>query len=291
MKKSLSLTVATCVALAGLCRAQAQAPTSTALPKVIWIFREDVKPARGPMHEKVESDFAQFWKKGNVQPYLGMEAMSGNPTEAVFISGYDSFASFEKDFQAFGKATSGALKADYDTLARQEADLVSAVRSQVAFYREDLSYLGDKFMGAMPQSRYMEILTMRVRLGRDEDFAAGAKLYQNAFKKMKLERPYATYQVTLGAPNGTYFIFAPLKSLKEVDDQMAGEKAFMDAMGAENVKQLQKGAGDVFLFTETNFYAFNPRMSNVTKDFASGDPDFWTPKPKPVTRPASETKK
>jgi hypothetical protein len=45
------------------------------------------------------------------------------------------------------------------------------------------------------------------------------------------------------------------------------------------MKNLMKTAGDVFLSLENNVYAFNPNMSNVSKEFAAGDPKFWTPKP------------
>ena len=49
---------------------------------------------------------------------------------------------------------------------------------------------------------------------------------------------------------------------------------------------------------ETNVYAFNPSMSNVSKEFAAGDLKFWTPKPivkraavkKEGAKPAAESK-
>jgi hypothetical protein len=116
-------------------------------------------------------------------------------------------------------------------------------------------------------------------MGRDDDFVEGSKLYLNAFEKLKSERAYVMYQVVMGAPAGTYVMFSPMKSLKELDDEMAGEKAFIEAMGAENMKKLEKGSGDVFLSTRSDLYAFSPEMSNVSKDFGAGDPKYWTPKP------------
>jgi hypothetical protein len=270
--------------------------TQPQLPRVLWIFREDTKPARGAAHEKVEHGLAQHWAKSSVQPFLAVEAVSGTATEVMFLSGYDSLASMEKDYQTFGKASNGA---EYDALERQEADLVNSVRSLVAVLRPDMSYRADHFMGVMPHSRYFSIETFRVRLGRDADFAAGGKLFQNAFEKMKREQPYAMYQVIMGAPEGTYLLFSPMKSLKEVDDEYANEGAFMQAMGEDNMKNLMKATGDVFVTMETNVYAFNPSMSYVSKEFAAADPKYWTPKPvakrapapkKAAAKPATEGK-
>jgi hypothetical protein len=291
MKKSRALSILICLALLGLEQAMPQSPANTPLPRVIWITREDVKPARGKTHEQVEHGFAQFWAKAKCQPFLGLEAISGNATEAMFISGYDSFALFEKDFQAFDKASSGPMKPEYDAFSRQEAELINGVRSTVAIYRQDLSYLGDRLMGGLPKARYMDIMTTRVRPGKDESFAAGMKMYRSAYEKMKLEEPFATYQVILGAPEGTYLIFVPLKSLKDLDDYMAIEPKLMEAMGEENVKNMMKGAGEVFLATESNIYSFNPQISYVSKEFAAVDPEFWAPQPKAGPKPAAGEKK
>jgi hypothetical protein len=258
-----------------------RAQSGLTLPQVLVITREDVKPGKGMAHEQIEKGFARALAKHKVQPYLAMEALSGNAGEAMFISGYASFAEFEKDFQNFGKASNGPSKTEFADLNRQEADLVAGVQAWVAVYRPDLSYRGDHLMAMLPQSRYFQVLNFRVRMGRDDDFVEGSKLYLGTFEKLKSERAYVMYQVVMGAPAGTYLLFTPLKSLKELDDEMAGEKAFMEAMGAENLQRLEKRSGDVFLSTRADLYAFNPEMSNVSKEFAAGDPKYWTPTPKP----------
>jgi hypothetical protein len=281
MKRSVCLLLAVSAVLFGAVCAAAQ--TAPQLPKVLWIYREDVKPARGAAHEKVERGFAQRWAKSNVQPFIAVEAVSGTATEVMFFSGYDSLAAMEKDYQTIGKAASGA---EYDALERQEAELVNSVRSMVAVLRPDLSYRPERLMSVMPQSRYFNIETFRVRLGRDADFAAGGKLFRDAFEKMKREQPYVMYQVIMGAPEGTYLLFSPMKSLKELDDEFANQGAFMQAMGEENMKNLMKSTGDVFVTMESNVYAFNPNMSYVSKEFAAADPKFWTPKPVAKRAPA-----
>jgi hypothetical protein len=281
MKRSICLLLAVCAVLLGAVCATAQ--NQPQLPKVLWIYREDIKPARGSAHARVEQGLAQHWAKNKVQPFLAIEAVSGNATEVMFFSGYDSMAAMEKDYQVFGKGSSGA---EYDALEKQEAELVNSVRSMVAILRPDMSYRADHFMSAVPQSRYFSIETFRVRLGHDADFAEGGKVFGNAYEKMKREQPYAIYQVIMGASEGTYLLISPMKSLKEVDDEFASQGALMQAMGADNAQKMMKGAGDVFLSMERNVYAFNPNMSNVSKEFASADPKFWTPKPMVKRAPA-----
>lgn len=294
MKRSICFLLIVSAALLGAAGAAAQ--TQPEAPKVLWIYREDAKPARGTAHEMVERGFAQHWAKNKVQPFLGLEAVSGNATEVMFLSGYDSFAAMEKDYQAFGKAANGP---EYEALERQEADVVTGVRSMVAALRPDLSYHPERLPAVMPQSRYFNVQTFRVRLGRDGDFAAGMKLFQNAFEKLKREQPYVMYQVMMGAPEGTYMLFTPMKSLKEVDDDFASQGALMQAIGDENMKNLMKSTGDVFLSMETNVYSFNPSISSVSKEFAAADLKFWTPKPmakkapgvkKKGAKPAAEAK-
>jgi hypothetical protein len=269
------------VAFPGIAAAQ----SASALPKVIWISREEVKPAKINVHERIEQGFARQNAKAKVLPYLALEAISGNATEAMFISGYDSFAQFDNDFQAFSNAPNGPARAEYEALNRQEAEVVSGVQSWVAVCRPDLSYRADHFMEALAKSRYFEIETFRVRMGKDDDFANASHLFQKAFEKIKSEQPYVFYQVMMGTPGGAYLLFTPMKSLKQIDDEMANEKAFAEAFGVENLQKLEKSGGDVFTVPiRQDIYAINPQMSNVSKEFAAADPKYWTPKPPPVPR-------
>ncbi len=228
MKTSICLFLTAFAMLLGAATVSAQAQPE--VPRVLWIYREEAKPARGSAHERVERGFAQYWAKNKAQPFLGMEAVSGNATEVMFLSGYDSLAAMEKDYQTFGKAANGP---EYEGLERQEADVVTGVRSLVAVLRPEMSYHPERLMNLLPQSRYFSIETFRVRLGRDAEFAMGGKVFSDAFEKMKRERPYVMYQVMMGAPEGTYLLFSPLKSLKEVDDDFANQGALMQAIGNE----------------------------------------------------------
>jgi hypothetical protein len=299
MKKNWILRFAICLAAIGISQASGQSGSmpqeqtgamessnSPGIPKLIWIYREDVKPARGAQHQKVEQGFSQFWASHQVEPFLALDSMSGNASEAMFISGYNSYASFEKDFQIFAKAQNGPRKAEFEALEHQEADLINGVRSMVARYRPELSYRADSFMDGMPKSRYFQIETMRVRPGKNEEFANAAKMFVDAYQKSSIDQPFVIYEMVSGAPTGTYLVFTEMDSLGHLD--MAGEldQRVTEAMGESNMKNLMSGMGEVFTSIERNLYAFNPKTSLVSEAFAAADPGFWSSPSRMLARTA-----
>ena len=81
----LSLALGTLVFLSPLYQALAQPPTSPSPPKVLRIYREEVKPGKVAAHEKVEVGWPQAFTKANYAVhYLAMTSMAG-PYEAWFI--------------------------------------------------------------------------------------------------------------------------------------------------------------------------------------------------------------
>jgi hypothetical protein len=47
----------------------------------------------------------------------------------------------------------------------------------------------------------------------------------------------------------------------------------------EAAERVQRIARAAYAHTESNLYAISPEKSHVSKEFAAGDPEFWTPKP------------
>ncbi len=280
-----------CLMFLGSCYAMAQVQAGVSLPKILWIYREDIKPARGAVHDRVEQGFAQLWAKAHVQPFLGLEAVSGNASESIFLSGYGSLEDYEKDFQTFSKTAEGPLKAEYEALEKQEAELVNSVRSIIAVYRPDLSYRMDPSLAGLPKARLMQITTIRIRIGKDEPFATGIKTWRSGFEKLNAPRPWAVYQVASGAPEGTYLVLQVMRSLKEIDEDIAMAPKLAETIGADALRDMLKGMSDTFISMENSIYAFNPRISNVPKAFADADPEFWAPKAKTAQKPSAEPKK
>jgi hypothetical protein len=282
MKKSLLFTLAVFVLASTAHQAAGQQPTNTSPPKVLSVFREEVKASKNGAHEKLEAGYVAALRKANWPVYgITLTPVAG-PNDAWFTTGYDSFEAWEKDRQATDK--NAELGREFERLDNLDAEFRTNQRSFVAVLRDDMSYHPNVDLA---QVRYFEIITLRVRPGHDSDFEELAKMIHAAFEKKNSPTDhFAIYQVMAGLPGGTFFVFLPMKSLKEVDANMRPEnqQAFMKALG--DFKKLEKLTGESVLSEEDAIYAINPRMSYVSKEFAAAGGDFW--KPKPMAKPAAK---
>jgi hypothetical protein len=284
VKTSVFLPVAACLFLSAASVAQEQAPPGP--PKVLQIIREDVKPGKDAAHAKVEAGWPRaFASAKSPTHYIAMVAITG-PSEAWFVVGFDSLAAWEKDRQ--NNDNSAALTAELGQLGEKDGELLTGVRTIIAVYREELSYRPTGInIGLM---RYFYVTTFRVRPGHDNDFVEANKIVRAAHEKADVPEHWAVFQVISGMPAGTYLSIQPLKSLAEVDafPQTHG-KAYREATGDDGRKKLSELASAGSLSSETNIFAFSPKMSYVSRETASADPDFW--KPKTVANAAAGAKK
>ncbi len=267
--------------------AQAQDQPYSGPPKVIRIIREEVKVGKGTVHEANETAWARtFADAKSPDNWIGMDSTTGN-NEAWFVSGYDTMSDMEKrTIQALN--TVPALKAIDTKYSSQDGEFVSSTRSVVAVYRDDLSYQGLKTNVGL--FRYLYVTTVRVRPGHESEFIEATKISRAAHEKATVPERWSVFEVTEGMPRGTYLIFEPLKSMADVDafPQTHG-KVYQDAVGDDGRKRLAELNSSATISAETNIFAFNPKMSNPTKEIAAADPDFWTPRH--AKTPVAGTKK
>lgn len=270
MKKTPFVLAALC-GLAVPSAAQAQTGgTIPPPPKVLQIYREIVKPGHGPAHAKTEAGWPAAFEKASWPSHsLAMTSMSG-PNEAWFMSGWDSFAAYEKDMLDIEK--NSALDAEMARLSTVDGEHLSNMFLMFATYREDLSYRAPV---NIPQMRYFQVVTYRVKPGRAADFVAGTKLSLANHEKLNMDEHWAMYQVVSGAPGGTYLQFIPLKSLADIDAgrEMHG-KAYDDAMGDENRKKMADLTNASIESTTSVIFRFSPKMSYPSKEWTMADP-FW----------------
>jgi hypothetical protein len=285
MKKSLRLFSAVAMILGAAVIARAQEMTMGP-PKVLVITREVEKLGKGPAHVKLESTWAAAFRKAKAAPYLAASAITGE-RRVLFMAGYDSLASWEKDFKA--QEANAAFTAENDAIAAKDADLISESRTSVFTFQANLSYQPNEPVATM---RYFVISATEVKPGHGDHFAEIRKIIKAAHEKAGLSDHYAVYHRMAGVSPNLYLIIVPIKSLAELDQfSTIHGKAYQDALGEEGRKKIDEFDMQGLAASEVNVFAFNPKMSNAPEDWVKADPDFWTPKPAAAAKPKVAAKK
>ncbi|HEX9120590.1 MAG TPA: hypothetical protein VF840_08625 [Terriglobales bacterium] len=259
---------------------------SSGPPPVIQMFREEVKPGKGPLHAKTEAAWVAAYRKANLKYYyLGTTAMTG-PSEAWFLSAYASMEDAEKAQMAL--EANKAVQAEIDRVGVADGDLLSGVRSTYLFYNPELSYRPNFNLG---EYKYFMVDTYRIKLGHGEKFAELRKAVNAGHEKANMDEHMLVYGVGLGAPTGTIMVFQPVKSLKEFDDfaKTHGKgSAYYEVVGDAGRKMFADFAREDEQFFVRDFLAFSPGMSFLSEKVIASNPSFWKPKTEMAKAPAAK---
>jgi hypothetical protein len=207
-----------------------------------------------------------------------MTTLAG-PSEAWFLSAYDSYAAFEKVEKAM--EGSAALSAEQDKFSSQESDLLSRTSAIIARYQPAMSYQPKV---SIAQMRYMQIDVVQLKPGHGGDYTEAWRSIVAAHEKAKLNEHWAVYAVQGGMPTGTFLFIYPLKSLEHLDGVQAMHTGneYRDAVGESGRARQNQLTRDGVEMQQTFLFAFQPRMSLLSKEFIDQDSAFWTPKPAAV---------
>jgi hypothetical protein len=243
-------------------------------PPLMMIVREEVKPGHGAGHAATESAWTRALVKGkSTNHYLGMSSMTG-PSEAWFIMGYANYADWEAKQNEYEK--NAALKAEIDKISLQDGDHLSGERTMLGTLRKDLSFGPPVEIGKM---RYMRTRTFRIKQGQNKAFEEGVKVALAAYEKSHYPASFAFYEIAAGTGSPTFVVFRPMKSLADMDATAAAEPAFLEALGEDGRKAMQKVFADTVNNVENQIFAFSPKLSFVGPGTMASDPGFWTVKP------------
>ena len=236
----------------------------------------------GSPHEKAESAFVQAFARAKWPThYLTVASVSGKP-RALFLTGYDSFEAWEKDVKAVEK--NSALAASLDRSAIADGDLLSDADASALVYSEEYSFHAPV---DIPHMRYFEISVFQVRPGHRKEWDEAVKLVMQAYEKIP-DTHWATYELMYGQlPRPTYVVFTPLKSAADIDRAFGQSKQFMAALGEQGMKRLSELEIAAVESSQTNLFAFSPKMSYVPDEWVKADPEFWKPKPMAAAKPAA----
>ena len=284
MRKSLLLLVV--VTLVSAFSVFAQEMERMGPPKGLLIVREEIKPGMMPAHNRHSADFAGIFNQLQTPNHrIALVPVAGNENEVIYITPMDSFAELEVMNKSTDKkmaSANGSMKVKLDALDKEAPAMHNAMRDMWAIYRPELSFNPGV---EIPKMRYFMITTTRVRPGYDAAYVEYVqKVINVARQKAKADNLHiAVFQVTAGAPGGTYMIFRPLKSLSELDDPI-GQRV-RAGMTDDQRKDADKSVREAVMSSETSAYAFAPSMSYMPKEFMAKDSDFWTPKPQMAAKP------
>ena len=268
MRGAVPLILAAGLALMPVCAQEKMKPAP-----VIRIDIESVKEGKAAAHEKLETEWMATLRKSNFPGnYYAMSSLSGTD-QVWWVEPLASFAAQEENDRYTGKEP---LRAAMETLDTRDGEMRTSSRRMWAVYRPDLSYKPENLN--LAKTRFVDLGTYRIRLGKDEEFAAGGKALFNAYAKGDVDMCILGYQVTAGAPSGTFLFFTMMDSLKFLDGEPEREKALQAGMAESAYQQLMKGAGDVFVSMEDNLFAVKPGMSLPAQSVVDADSGFWKPK-------------
>lgn len=281
MKKSLLMLIVLFSACSAAIAQTTPAPHGP--PKVLYLVREDIKPGMMPAHNKHSANFAAIFGRLQTPNYrIALVPVAGSENEVVYLTGADTFAQLEGMLQATDKkmgAATGMTKSDLARLQGEAPQLHAAMRDMFAIYRPELSFNPGV---VLPQMRYFSITTVRLKPGKDAEYAEYIQKVMNvARSKAKVDNVHlALFQVISGTGGGTYLIFRPMKSLGELDDP--ANMRVRAAMSDDMRKDADKSYSDTVMSSDTSTYWLTPEMSYVEKEFAAVDPTFWNAKPEPI---------
>jgi hypothetical protein len=254
-------------------------------PNVLLIQREFLKPGKGGMlHEGTEGAFIrELDAKSAPIHYFAINSITG-PDRALFFSGYVNFAAMEAEHKEVAKIA--GLGAALDRANVADGDLLASTDASIWTLEPEQSNSSD-LVGA----RYMEISQYVVKPGHRKQWEDIVKIIKDTYAKEDPSARWTIFSEAFGAgPGDVYLVVWPLKSLAQVDADFAKDKAFGEALGAENRKKLSELESDSIETEMTNLFSFNPAMSRPPEAWVKAEPDFWKHKPAPVKKPAPAAK-
>jgi hypothetical protein len=239
----------------------------------LTIFREQVKPGHSGDHAATEAGWPiALAKSGSQQTYLALSAMTGAP-EVLFVQPMASYAAAAAEMKR-GDADP-VLTAELARLSKADGEHLSGASTLLLRGRKDLSH------GAYPDmamQRFFDITTFRMKPGHEASFEAAAKAYNALVDRAGTGTGYRVYQVIAGAQDPTFMIFSSVASYADLDQSDAdGGKIW--GLRNEGDKAVFAQFSEDLVFSMTNRYSLDAKMSFVPAEMRAKDPAFWSPAP------------
>jgi len=243
--------------MSGILAAPLIAQTITDPPPILHLIRRAGAATGSPLYP--------YAAGGVAVNALGMTTITA-PAETWIVDTHNSFASIEYVNE---RVHPGGVNASGDRGEYLSGDVLSDSRNIIAIYRPWLSYRPDQAARMLAKTRYFSVTLYQVRPGAAPDFGEALRTRRDVLDTINLDRPDMSNQVVSGAPSGTYLVFAPLTSLKSLDEGFARRSASVEPRGANKALSSAEINRDQLLFR------MQPRISYVSDEFAAESLEFW----------------
>ena len=233
-------------------------------PKVALLVHQQFQAGKRGEREQLEVETCRKFEEFGIPiPWIEMESVTGSPG-ALFFDPANSLEEMDRAGQLLSQMYSG-----HPELGQLQNEIESRIANSkiiIARRREDLGKSGDGI--DLSQAHYWRITVVNVRPGHESDFAEADKLRASGSSQAS----WLVYEVDSGTTLPTYLVIEPLRSLRDAEKKPETKRS--PEKGHRDYEQI---AREAFLSIESNLWAIHPEMSHVSRGFASGDPEFWTP--------------
>jgi hypothetical protein len=269
------------LALAPICEARAEKSPSfaTSPPKLLLLVHQSFQPGKATLRRTLDMAMSRVCNRVAVpNSWIDLEPITGDGQSRASFDPFDSFEELDKAGAEWARIFSQPSE-----IAKLQQDIQALVASEqtvIAVRRDDVGYRANSI--DLSKARILRMLEVRLHPGREDDFIEAFKTLGAAYDKINSDTPWVVYQVNAGMPTPSFLVFVPMKALRQNDDLLARQKSLREAEGEPGVARMQQIAREAYASTESNLYAISPEMSHVSKEFAAGDPEFWTLKTTPT---------
>jgi len=267
---SLALAVFSCPMMAqGNGAGGAQGP-----PKFLNMVHEELKPGRSSAYDELATSIARTYSRENLPVFwLKLDSLTG-PSEMLYLNLFESSEEMGKTMEAL---TAG-LAAHPELVQMQERLLqenTSSENTVLGVRRDDMGFRANTI--DFSKMRILRLSTIFTRPGYDRAFMEAEWSLSEASQKVNAQAAWAVYEVTAGLPGPAFIIVTPMQSLKDLDGQLQAAQALQKAESGAIEQHLQELARVAYGATDERLYSVGQKTSHVSKEFAAGDPEFWTP--------------
>lgn len=276
----------TLLSLALVVSAPVVLPAQTPAPAgILTVFRESVKVGKGAAHDAHEEAWARAVTAAKgAEPFVAMSSLTG-PNEIWYMQAFPNWEAYQKSTES--NRTNAAQAAVDKQFRRMEGEYLNDSRLMILRLRPEMSYGGP---ADLPNMKFISVSRISVRPGHTSEYEEARRLINEAHTKAGLAEKWGTYEVTSGAPSGTFYIFIARPSLADIDQGAALHgPAYVAALGGEEgQKKVAALMASAVISQQTDHFAFEPSQSVPPPAWIEANPGFWKPKPvTPAKKPAA----